>query len=346
VAKVSYGCYFLGEYAFGYLLLAGCYNFTTGATLLRKDCWAFAPGLLIAFGLPLLSDKLDFFYAPHAAIMAGFFVLAYRALRQVRQREPQGAGFHVMSIALLLLIVHFLHYVAFCGYAGLTDQTLRYAYLKYSALYDSMLQLLLAFGAVMVVLESVRFELEAANKELQAASLQLQALARRDPMTEALNRHAFYSLMKGNLGAPIQSFTGCVALIDMDNLKPINDNLGHAAGDNAIRKVAGAIRALIRADDLLFRWGGDEFLVILPGVGENEVRSRLDRLNTMLADADLRTPSGPVALSVSYGVAPFQTLDGLEQAIEQADGEMYSRKQMRKTASREMRNPQVQCPVP
>jgi diguanylate cyclase len=131
----------------------------------------------------------------------------------------------------------------------------------------------------------------------------------------------------------------------MDNLKPINDTLGHAAGDNAIRKVATAIRALIRADDLLFRWGGDEFLVILPGVSEGEVRTRLDRLNAMLADADLRTTARPVALSVSFGIAPFSALDGLEQAIEQADVEMYSRKQTRKTASREIQAPQVQCPV-
>jgi diguanylate cyclase len=132
----------------------------------------------------------------------------------------------------------------------------------------------------------------------------------------------------------------------MDNLKPINDTLGHAAGDNAIRKVATAIRALIRADDLLFRWGGDEFLVILPGVSEGEVRTRLDRLNAMLADADLRTTARPVALSVSYGIASFRAPDGLEQAIEQADVEMYSRKQTRKTASREVRGPHAQCPVP
>ncbi len=55
----------------------------------------------------------------------------------------------------------------------------------------------------------------------------------------------------------------------MDNLKAINDGLGHTAGDKAIREVAGAIRSVIRADDLLFRWGGDEFLVVLVGLPED-----------------------------------------------------------------------------
>ena len=97
-----------------------------------------------------------------------------------------------------------------------------------------------------------------------------------------LNRHAFYSLMGAARDEKKRPLGGTVAIIDIDNLKPLNDTFGHAAGDVAIRAVAKAVRSIIRAEDLLFRWGGDEFLVILPHVDYAEATERLEKLDNLL----------------------------------------------------------------
>ncbi|MBW3671961.1 MAG: diguanylate cyclase [Acidobacteria bacterium] len=154
----------------------------------------------------------------------------------------------------------------------------------------------------------------------------LEEMARQDPLTAALNRHAYYSLIEkrgkqGDLDA------GCVAIVDLDDLKTINDTLGHAAGDLAIRQVASAIRSVLRADDLVFRWGGDEFLVILFGISEDLGRERLTGINQHLAEGQL---SSAMPISVSIGISPFTSASELALAIERADLEMYSFKHGRR----------------
>jgi diguanylate cyclase (GGDEF)-like protein len=127
--------------------------------------------------------------------------------------------------------------------------------------------------------------------------------------------------------------SGCVAVVDLDALKTINDTFGHAAGDAAIRAVARAIRQVVRADDLVFRWGGDEFLVVLFGVSEEEARRRLDGLDAMLGVVPVPGSSEPLVVMVSVGVAAFAAVDGLEQALATADERMYRRKLTRRAAA-------------
>lgn len=162
----------------------------------------------------------------------------------------------------------------------------------------------------------------------------LEILARRDPLTEALNRHAFYSLLEKKRVFPFQITGGGVAVVDVNNLKRINDEHGHAAGDDAIRRVASAVRATVRADDLVFRWGGDEFLVILFGLSEADVRSRLASLNDSLR----MPPSGAidVPVTVSIGVSQFDDVTELTNAIEMADRAMYEAKKVARRRSGEV----------
>lgn len=153
----------------------------------------------------------------------------------------------------------------------------------------------------------------------------LELLARRDPLTEALNRHAFYSLLDKRRIFPFQAMAGCVAVIDVNDLKSINDRFGHSAGDMAIRRVATAVRSVVRADDLVFRWGGDEFLVILYGIEQDEVAQRLgtldERIRQASAGSDFDFP-----LTVSFGVASFEEMTYISAAIEEADRAMYVNK--------------------
>jgi len=109
-------------------------------------------------------------------------------------------------------------------------------------------------------------------------------------------------------------------------LKVINDELGHPVGDAAIRAVASAIRSCIRADDLLFRWGGDEFLVLLFGVTEVEARSRLQSLNERLRQSMLTGVARPVDLSAAVGYASFDAATSFDDVIAVADTAMYGAK--------------------
>lgn len=173
----------------------------------------------------------------------------------------------------------------------------------------------------------------AAQLALTEEYTRLEAIARKDPLTDVLNRHAFYSLLEKKKSSASLITSGSVALVDLNDLKRINDTFGHATGDYALRQVASAIRSLLRPDDLLFRWGGDEFLVIVFGLDEEIVRHRFSMLDAILGET-LSTPSSdPIPITVAFGVARFGSVASLHAAIDQADKTMYAYKLARKSAA-------------
>jgi diguanylate cyclase (GGDEF)-like protein len=182
-----------------------------------------------------------------------------------------------------------------------------------------------------LVMDGLVAHLEKTLVQVSKNSAKLRVLAERDPLTAVLNRHAFYSLVSAKRGGEAkQPLGGSVAVIDIDNLKPLNDKHGHQTGDAAIRAVAKAIRSVVRAEDLLFRWGGDEFLVILPHVNLEESRWRFQKLDDLLKKTPLPGIAHPVHITLSVGVSPFSSSNSLEKAIEEADERMYSRKSEKK----------------
>jgi diguanylate cyclase len=186
----------------------------------------------------------------------------------------------------------------------------------------------------MVLMEGVRREVELANRKLTDARDQLELLVQMDPLTEALNRYAFHSLLRRPESGADTATSGSVAVLDIDNLKPINDTLGHTTGDKAIRAVARAMRSLVRADDMLFRWGGDEFLVLMFKLPQPDALRRLEKLNKILDENCERWIGEPVKVTVSFGVAGFTSLTDLGQAIELADKAMYAQRNRARSLSR------------
>jgi diguanylate cyclase (GGDEF)-like protein len=330
---IAYPIYFLGEYAFGFLFLSGCRNYASGSILSKRHWYVLVPGSALAVGISLLTSDFNEAFIPHAAIVAVLFGAAFSALLPAHATHSS-PGLRVMSTALVLLTLDFLHYVPVMTYVRLSQATLPPAYLKYTSIYDLILEILLGFGTLMLVMDEARREVEVSNRELIAARDKLEVLARIDPLTEALNRHAFYSLLDGDEEAGELGASGCVVVLDIDNLKPINDSLGHPAGDAAIRDVARAIRSVIRADDLLFRWGGDEFLILCFNISEAAARKRIEEMDASLAFTSLPGAAEPLRLIVSYGVAGFSGARGIEPAIDAADEAMYASKQARKRSGK------------
>jgi len=322
--------YFLGEYGFGYMFIAGCRNRANGTRLTRRNLRWLPPALGLSIILAQISSVHGDPFIFHSGVMALLFLRAYRALQPARVDGQSATGFTVMSAALFLLSLDFALYVVSFTIISFDLGSLPLLYLRYASVVDLILEILLGFGTVMVVMDDSRQEVEAANRELRAARDRLEVLARMDPLTEALNRHAFYSLVENRPEPPADGVCGCVVVVDIDDLKPINDSVGHTAGDSVIRAVAGSIRSIIRAGDLLFRWGGDEFLILLFGIAEDDARARIDGLNHKLSMFLIPGTTDPIKITVSFGIAAFEKVSGIEGAIDGADAEMYASKQTRK----------------
>ena len=322
-----YSTYFVGEYLFGLLFLAGCRSQVSGIALTKGQSYLIIPAVVVALALPRVSSDFNDLFMIHAAILAAMFLASYLTLRSAQRSEGPRPGVSVMSTALLLLAIGFLHYVpVFAARKGLWGINISLTYLQYTSVFDLLFEMLLGFGTVMVLMENVRTEVELANRELTRARDKLELLVQMDPLTEALNRHAFHSLLRRPESGQDTNTAGSVAIIDIDNLKPINDTMGHTVGDKAIRAVATAMRSLVRADDMLFRWGGDEFLLLMFKLPQPEASRRLEKLNKILAENSERWMGGPITVTISFGVAGFTSLTDLGQAIEQADKAMYAQR--------------------
>jgi len=325
--KIFYSIYFFGEYLFGLLFIAGCQNQVnrTGRSTLRAHF--LVPALVVALVLPYASRDFNDLFMIHSAIVASLFMAAFITLQRGFKGEARSDGVRVMLTALLLLTIGFLHYVPiFAARKGLWGFTVASVYLQYTSVFDLLFEILLGFGTVMVLMDSVRREVELANRKLLEARDQLELLVQMDPLTEALNRHAFHSLLRRPEKGEESKTSGSVAVIDIDNLKPINDTFGHTVGDKAIRAVARAMRSLVRADDMLFRWGGDEFLVLMFSLPQADAARRMEKLNEILGENCRRWTSVPITVTVSYGVAGFGSLTELGEAIEAADKAMYAQR--------------------
>jgi diguanylate cyclase (GGDEF)-like protein len=331
LSAVLYPMYLFGEYAFGYLFVVGCRNYTTGARIGRRDYAVLGAAAAFAVGLSRVSSNFNILFGIHAGIVAALFGVAILMMRRRDKRRRSGPGVKVMYAALVLLTLDFFHYVPVFTYQILTNAVLPLpaAYLHYTSIYDLILETLLGFGTIMVVMEDIHCELEGTNAELIAARDKLEVLASMDPLTGTLNRHAFLRFMARSAN----KLSGWAAIVDLDNLKTINDSLGHGAGDAAICEVARAIRAAIRPDDQLYRWGGDEFLILMFGIPGAEARGRIEGLNQRLAEVSLPGSSEPVAINVSYGLSQFVEAAAVEWAIESADRAMYACKLERREFS-------------
>lgn len=158
---------------------------------------------------------------------------------------------------------------------------------------------------------------------LQESQRQLRVLANTDMLTQVPNRRHFNDLAMQTLQlfAPERC---AVMLFDIDHFKEINDTLGHAAGDEALRLVARSARETLRAQDVFGRLGGDEFIVLLPDTNVQDALHVADRI-VLHVDAQ-REPGSSTELSLSFGVVQMHAGEAMDRAIRRADQALYEAK--------------------
>jgi diguanylate cyclase (GGDEF)-like protein len=171
------------------------------------------------------------------------------------------------------------------------------------------------------VLNTTRVELE-----LEASRAELLALSLTDPLTGVRNRRALYDCAQheiaraGRSGEPVT-----LLMVDVDHFKKVNDLHGHPVGDKVLREVAAAILNTARGSDVVARFGGEEFAVLL--IQTEQAAATAERLRAAIARLEVRAPEGPVKVTVSIGVASAsgESID-FEALIRHADDALYKAK--------------------
>ncbi len=173
---------------------------------------------------------------------------------------------------------------------------------------------------------TMRKSLHQRTVELKLAYQRIEELAQTDELTGLPNRRSMVRMLDEEI-ARSQRGTPCsVAMIDIDWFKRINDGYGHAAGDEVLRTLAITVFANIRANDRFGRYGGEEFLLVLPDTPRDEAAAIVDRLRAMVAELDWNAFAIDMAVTISAGLATLAPDDSSDDILARADRALYAAK--------------------
>ena len=164
---------------------------------------------------------------------------------------------------------------------------------------------------------------------LNNASLLKQAIdqAHIDPLTQAKNRAAFDSTVSREISLALRNDNSLSAIfLDIDHFKSINDDFGHACGDMVLSVTAKLIKQCARDSDLVFRYGGEEFVLLLSNTDLSGAQLLAERIRKKLEHHTLAFDMEPVKITASLGIATLKSTDSLESFIQRADSAMYQAK--------------------
>jgi diguanylate cyclase (GGDEF)-like protein len=174
---------------------------------------------------------------------------------------------------------------------------------------------------------SMRRTLHQRTVELKVAYRRIEELAELDELTGLLNRRYIVKCLNEEMARAQRGKVPCsVAIIDLDFFKRINDQFGHPAGDEALRTFAISIFANIRTIDKLGRYGGEEFLLILPDTAKDQAVRTLDRLRSIISEVDWTAISGGLNLTMSAGICTVRQTDSVDDILTRADAALYRAK--------------------
>ena len=171
------------------------------------------------------------------------------------------------------------------------------------------------------------------HRQLVANQKLLRVQSERDPLTNLANRRHFLSVMQAEQarGGADAGFDGALLLVDIDHFKHVNDGFGHAAGDIVLCEVARRLNEAVRGDDLVVRWGGEEFLVLALKVPAAQAEQMAARILAVIGEKPVVVQGVPVQVTVSIGYARFPLPPDVlpiawERAINLADMALYTAK--------------------
>ena len=198
--------------------------------------------------------------------------------------------------------------------------------------FATLLVFILVLGRGMIVglfSSSLHESLYKRGIELKKAYQRIEELAELDELTGSLNRRSIMQALDEEIARSRRSNVPCaIALIDLDWFKRINDRFGHPAGDEALRAFAITVFANIRGIDKFGRYGGEEFLLIMPETSDNAALRAIERLRLIVAGLDWSAISQDMSVTMSAGLAMLRPDETADSILARADQLLYQAKDM------------------
>jgi diguanylate cyclase len=286
----------------------------TGFTERFKDHYFVVPQLFVGTAIMLVFTYL----APEVGVMflcTLFLVVNFGSLRSTPAQTAVVWTMMTVGVATLFL---------------LTDKPLGMPHANHLERFATMLVFVLTIGRCMflgIFSSSMRQSLYKSGLKLKEAYRRIEELAELDELTGSLNRRSIMRMLEEEIARSHRLNVPCtVALIDLDFFKRINDLYGHPTGDEVLRTFAITAFANIRSVDRFGRYGGEEFLLILPDTDEASAVQMLDRLRGILAELDWSAFSSGMRVTISAGVAMLRANEISDTLLARADGALYASK--------------------
>jgi diguanylate cyclase (GGDEF)-like protein len=324
----------LGAMAYGVSQFLGVLS--SLAFVVAADAYRQRPQLKRAYGLVLLPVAIFCIFLPvalgrpivfalgHLLIAGGMATAAAAHLLLLRHTRLLGAT--VVGAALLML-------------AGLNIWMGAVSSRPDSAAATSVLMsmtvvfLICGLGMQLMTFEDMTYELRQTNRRLESAQTDLRQLAITDALTGMRNRRFFDEVIGRELQRHRRYLTPLsIVFIDIDKFKAINDTLGHDTGDRVLKEVATFLLRHIREADYVFRWGGDEFLVLISCSEDEAVRRSIELQEAFSKSLQLAGLPRGVALSIGCVEVPVETEDIMPH-VQLADERMYLDKNRRRNVT-------------
>jgi len=157
---------------------------------------------------------------------------------------------------------------------------------------------------------------------------ELKLIAYQDQLTELPNRRYLENFLDRKLNDyHTLDIPFSVAFFDIDHFKKFNDTFGHDVGDKVLKMVSKVFKALVRKDDIIGRWGGEEFVGVFTGISQEQLDITLNRIRMLIEKSALREDGQPLQVTISIGGTPIQENDNIESIIKRADTLLYSSKE-------------------
>lgn len=182
----------------------------------------------------------------------------------------------------------------------------------------------LSYSNWSIIMRKFHNELQEINAILESKSKYYENLAAKDPLTELFNRYKFTELFTSKLDSMKQSDSAMsLIMLDIDYFKKINDQFGHNLGDSVLIEVADILKKKTRQSDVICRWGGEEFLILLPTAQLEQAQLIAEGIREKIKQIELLKSH---SISASFGVTQLRLEDTLEQLVGRADNALYKAK--------------------
>lgn len=168
--------------------------------------------------------------------------------------------------------------------------------------------------------------------ELEQSRQEIHALANTDDLTQIFNRSHFFELAQREMERSRRNgHFLAIILFDIDDFKHVNDSHGHLAGDFVLRETCQACKVIVRPYDVFARFGGEEFIFLLPDTDEERAKGVADRLRHLISEQAVTFNEMDVQITISIGIAVFDPKrDTLDDVINRADNALYLAKRLGK----------------